>query len=414
MQDSDSIAYINQPDSENDSHNCEGANNEKNSNSSEKFVCECCKYSTIRQSQYNRHLLTSKHKKMEQRLKGGETTNKTYRCESCGKTYKHRQGLSFHRKTCTGKKDMKYSLEVQIELQRKEIEHLKAQIKLLKSALFSIDKNTQNSNKSSNKKIVGNTSCSHVKDKRYCKECGGSAICAHNRDKKYCRECNGSAICAHNKDKRYCRECNGSAICSHNKQKRYCRECGGSSLCKNEWCETSARNKYEGYCMPCFVNNPENRDKPAMRNYKTKEKAVVDSIRETFSDFTWIADKRVADGCSRRRPDLLLDMGSHIIIVEIDENRHSAYDCSCENKRLMELSKDLQHRPIVFIRFNPDEYSSQDGNVVESCWKLTKQGVLKIINQTEWDMRINKLKQQVQYWIDNPTNKMVEVVELFY
>lgn len=342
MQDSDSIAYISQPDSENDSQNYEGANNEKNSNSSKRFVCEFCKYSTIRQSQYNRHLLTSKHVTRERRLKYRETPNKTYSCKSCGKTYKHRQGLSFHRKTCTGTTDGKYSLELQIELQSKEIEHLKAQIKLLKSALFSIDKNKQSSSGVSNRKR------------------------------------------------------------------------GGSSLCKNEWCETSARNKYEGYCMPCFVNNPENRDKPAMRNYKTKEKAVVDSIRETFSDFTWIADKRVADGCSRRRPDLLLDMGSHIIIVEIDENRHSAYDCSCENKRLMELSRDLQHRPIVFIRFNPDEYSSQDGNVVESCWKLTKQGVLKIINQTEWDMRINKLKQQVQYWIDNPTNKMVEVVELFY
>jgi hypothetical protein len=35
-------------------------------------------------------------------------------------------------------------------------------------------------------------------------------------------------------------------------------------------------------------------------------------------------------------------MGSHIIIVEIDENKHTDYDCSCENKRLMELSKDLQ------------------------------------------------------------------------
>ena len=94
-----------------------------------------------------------------------------------------------------------------------------------------------------------------------------------------------------------------------------------------------------------------------MRNYKTKEKYVVDQIKQTFTNFTWVADKKVQDGCSRRRPDLLLDMGSHIIIVEIDENKHTDYDCSCENKRLMELSQDLQHRPIVFIRFNPDNYS---------------------------------------------------------
>ena len=55
------------------------------------------------------------------------------------------------------------------------------------------------------------------------------------------------------------------------------------------------------------------------------------------------------DGCSKRRPDLLLDMGYHIIIVEVDENKHTGYDCSCENKRLMELSQDLQHLSLIHI-----------------------------------------------------------------
>ena len=31
--------------------------------------------------------------------------------------------------------------------------------------------------------------------------------------------------------------------------------------------------------MPCFVNNPENSDKTAMRNYKTKELEVVNHIK---------------------------------------------------------------------------------------------------------------------------------------
>ncbi len=34
--------------------------------------------------------------------------------------------------------------------------------------------------------------------------------------------------------------------------------------------------------------------------------------------------------------------------------------------------------------------------------------------QAEWDERIATLKQQIQYWIDNPTEKIVEIVELFY
>jgi hypothetical protein len=152
------------------------------------------------------------------------------------------------------------------------------------------------------------------------------------------------------------------------------------------------------------------------RNYKTKEKEVVDRITQSFPDFTWVADKRVEDGCSRRRPDLLLDMGSHIIIVEIDENKHTDYDCSCEHRRLMELSQDLHHRPIVFIRFNPDDYETPEGVYVKSCWKLNKLGVMQIMKtkQTEWNARIDTLKQQIQYWIDNPIEKTIEIVELFY
>jgi hypothetical protein len=187
------------------------------------------------------------------------------------------------------------------------------------------------------------------------------------------------------------------------------------ALCKSPFCVTSASNtKYNGYCLVCFVHLFP--DEPNVRNYKTKEKDVVDRITQQFSQYTWVADKKVQDGCSRRRPDLLLDMGSHIIIVEVDENKHTDYDCSCENKRLMELSQDLQHRPIVFIRFNPDDYTNQDGIVIKSCWKLNKLGVMTVIKnkQTEWEARIETLKQQIQYWIDNTTEKTIEIIELFY
>jgi len=58
----------------------------------------------------------------------------------------------------------------------------------------------------------------------------------------------------------------------------------------------------------------------------------------------------------------------YIIIIEVDENKHTNYDCNCENKRLMELSQDLQHRPIVFIRFNPYSYTDKNGVKIASYW----------------------------------------------
>ena len=79
-------------------------------------------------------------------------------------------------------------------------------------------------------------------------------------------------------------------------------------------------------------------------------------VRCIFWEVHWIADKIVNTDYSKRRPDLLLDLGYQILIVEIDENQHIDYDYSCENKRIMELSQDTGHRPIIFIRFNQDRW----------------------------------------------------------
>jgi hypothetical protein len=264
------------------------------------------------------------------------------------------------------------------------------------------------------KECGGSNICEHSRQKSQCKECGGSGICEHGRKKTNCRECGGSSICEHGILKPRCKDCGGASICEHGKQKPTCKKCGGSSLCKSDHCETRAIKKYNGYCLPCCIQVcPEIQ---VSRNYKTKEKDVVDRITQTFTGFTWVADKKIQDGCSLRRPDLLLDMGSHIVIVEIDENKHTDYDCSCEHKRLMQMSQDLQHRPIVFIRFNPDDYTNQDGELIKSCWRLNKLGVMLIVKnkQKEWEERIETLKQQIKYWIDNPTEKTIEIVELFY
>ena len=261
----------------------------------------------------------------------------------------------------------------------------------------------------------GSSLCIHNLEKRYCKECGGASFCCHNKRKTHCKDCGGVSLCIHNKCKSICTIChNGTGFCIHHKLKTLCKLCNGSRLCKSTWCETKAASKYKGFCLICFINLFPH--EPNTRNYKTKETDVVDRIKQTFTNFTWVSDKKVKDGCSRRRPDLLLDMGTHIIIVEVDENKHTDYDCSCENKRLMELSQDLQHRPIIFIRFNPDDYTNQEGTLVKSCWKLSKLGVMQIMKskEKEWEERINTLKQQIQYWIDTQTEKTIEIIQLFY
>jgi len=181
--------------------------------------------------------------------------------------------------------------------------------------------------------------------------------------------------------------------------------------CRTPFCTTLGLKKYDYHCLFCFVHLfPHS---PLTRNYKTKEASVVEFVKSTFPEYTWINDKRVQDGCSRRRPDLFLDLGDQVLIIEVDENQHVDYECSCENKRIMELSQDVGHRPIVFIRFNPDSYVVDDQKV-PSCWCLNDDGICILKDKTEWKRRLSALKQQMEYWIQERTTKTIEVIQLFY
>ena len=183
--------------------------------------------------------------------------------------------------------------------------------------------------------------------------------------------------------------------------------------CKTALCTTRGIEKYEGYCLVCFMNLYP--DRPVARNYKTKEFAVVDYIKNAFPDQNWIADKIINGGFSRRRPDLILHLKNHVIIIEVDENKHNTYECICENKRIMLISQDVEHKPIVMLRFNPDKYKTNK-EVVKSCWELNKNGICVIAKskKEEWAHRLKVLEEQVIYWMEHETTKTLEIIELFY
>ena len=183
--------------------------------------------------------------------------------------------------------------------------------------------------------------------------------------------------------------------------------------CYHNWCSIRAIDKYDGYCLRCYIYTFP--DKPVARNYKTKERAVVEFVCERFPEHTWITDKKVNDGCSMRRPDILVDLGYQVLIIEIDENAHQDYDCSCENKRIMELSQDVGHRPIVFIRFNPDSYIKDDKKI-PSCWDNNINGICVVKYKEDWEYRLSILEEQIKYWTSscNSTNKIIQIIQLFY
>jgi hypothetical protein len=171
------------------------------------------------------------------------------------------------------------------------------------------------------------------------------------------------------------------------------------------------RTKYEHHCVNCYIHlYPDNK---ISKNFRTKERAVADYIRENFKEIDWFFDKKVDDGCSKRRPDIMCDLGKHILIVEIDEFQHKRYEYICENKRYMEISKDFGHRSIIFIRFNPDKYIL-DNKTISSCWKEDKKGHLMISKIEEWNNRLESLKININIWTHKSTEKTLEIINLFF
>lgn len=320
--------------------------------------------------------------------------------------------------------------------------------------------------------MICNTSklCIHNKNKYYCKECKGNGICEHNKQRSRCKECHGSQICIHDRDKQRCTECgsgsqicihkkwiqqciecagvgicehkrrkdmckiclgnslcihkvnkyqcskcrSSSSYCEHDKQKRDCKECGGSRLCKSEWCHQRSIKKYCNYCFYCYVNMFP--DVKIARNYKTKENTVKQFINTEYPEYKWKFDTIIKLGSSHRRPDIFVDVSTHIIIIEIDEDQHNHIQEICENRRLMEISRDLNHRPITVIRFNPDSYIDISGNKINSCWRCDSKGNINISNtkKIEWNDRLNQLKKRIDFSLINSYDKTLHIEYLFY
>ena len=76
--------------------------NKKVPKSSKLFVCLNCNYSTSRESQYTRHLMTPKHKKIiYDNNNVPKSSNNLFTCEICDKSYMYLSGLSRHKKKCS-------------------------------------------------------------------------------------------------------------------------------------------------------------------------------------------------------------------------------------------------------------------------------------------------------------------------
>ena len=181
------------------------------------------------------------------------------------------------------------------------------------------------------------------------------------------------------------------------------------SLCKTMYAQNI---KYKGLCFRCFTYSFPNES--ISRNYKIKEKHVHDFICSQYAMEKFSYDKSIDNGCSKRRPDWFFECFTHVVIIECDENQHTEYDNTCENKRIMELFTDIGNRPLIMIRFNPDAYF-KDNEKMPSSFKYHKTlGVPMIRDKNEWLQRLTILKENIDNSLSTIPEKEISLIHLFY
>ena len=81
----------------------------------------------------------------------------------------------------------------------------------------------------------------------------------------------------------------------------------------------------------------------------------------------------------------------------------------------MEIFKDLGNSPLTIIRFNPDGYISKENKKIKSPFGITKvDGKLKIINNKEYNSRLNKLIEIIKKNLNIIPVKEINTINLFY
>jgi very-short-patch-repair endonuclease len=133
------------------------------------------------------------------------------------------------------------------------------------------------------------------------------------------------------------------------------------------------------------------------RNTK-KEYAVIRYIKKKIKLSSIHNSSSMLQGCSKRRPDLYYELPKHVVIVEIDENQHKAYEEQCECSRINEIVNGIGGKSVIFVRFNPDRI-------------MHKKKKLVIDMEEKLELLVKTIKEELK---NNYDTFIVKVIQLYY
>ena len=140
-----------------------------------KYFCEFCNYNTCNKKDYNKHLTTDKHKRLSNSdqivtnsdQKEEKSQNYNFEC-ICGKKYKYKQGLSYHKSRCMfkykesvqeGLSQEGLSQEFVLDVIKKQQDQIMELTNTIKEMAPLINSNTINNNQKFNINVFLNEKC---------------------------------------------------------------------------------------------------------------------------------------------------------------------------------------------------------------------------------------------------------------
>jgi hypothetical protein len=204
-----------------------------------------------------------------------------------------------------------------------------------------------------------------------------------------------------------CEACGERQPCFNFANSRTPRFCAGCQLdgmqdVRNKRCTScqlfivSKKPHLCAYCTP----------KSTLRQ-KTKEMKIVNYLQEKGNRF--IHNKSVGFVCGNYRPDIKLDAGTHLVIVEIDEDQHRQYDEHCEVARMYNIFQ-AEGLMCVFIRYNPDVF--RDGVRAQKVHEVKR---LQLLEETI-EHHLNTIPEEemsvYRLFYNNPTGEYVQPYDI--
>jgi hypothetical protein len=142
--------------------------NENLPNKPPKFVCDKCDFCCSKQSNYDQHLLTKKHKNLTKpNIYNSKNAPKQYVCLNCKSIYKHASTLSAHKKKCKtvpiekSEPELKMLTNLILELVKSNTDLQKQMMEVCKNGINNNNSVVQNNshNKTFNMQFFLNEQC---------------------------------------------------------------------------------------------------------------------------------------------------------------------------------------------------------------------------------------------------------------